>query len=190
MFIAYRARYRWLPLFSQFENVEQVKTGTEHLRKWVSIEFILALLLVLLATMLANTLPAKHAIIENWPYPFRFSIKATWEEPNVQEMVWTGTALLLVALATIWLGIKKNKTGKKKILVPSALGWWSLLWRVHYPRLPSKPILKPIKKHRCHSMPFRSRMVPCFMPGIVRVVMARKARATGSSCRNVVNRTG
>lgn len=121
LFIAYRARYRWLPLFSQLENAEQAKIGMEYLRKWVGIEFILALLLVLLATMLANTLPAKHAIIENWPYPFRFSINATWEEPNVQEMVWAGTVLLLVALTTIWLGIRKNWARKKKILLPGAL---------------------------------------------------------------------
>ncbi|SFL74297.1 CopD family protein [Nitrosomonas communis] len=121
LFIAHRARYRWLPLFSQFENTEQVKTGAEHLRKWVGFEFILALLLVLLAIMLANTLPAKHVLIENWPYPFRFSINATWEEPNVQELVWTGAALLLIALLTIWLGRKKNWTWKKRILVPGAL---------------------------------------------------------------------
>lgn len=100
LFIAYQARNRWLPLFSQFENTEQVRTDTEYLRKWVGIEFILALLLVLLATMLANTLPAKHALIENWPYPFRFSINATWEEPNVQELVWTDWSSAVAHCAT------------------------------------------------------------------------------------------
>ncbi|MDV6345805.1 hypothetical protein [Nitrosomonas sp. Is37] len=114
LFIAYRARYRWLRLFSQFENVEQVKTGTEHLRKWVSIEFILALLLVLLATMLANTLPAKHAIIENWPYPFRFSIKATWEEPNVQEMVWNRNSVVARCAGYDLVGDKKEQDREEK----------------------------------------------------------------------------
>ena len=43
------------------------------LSKWVSFEFVLALGIVLLATIVANTVPAKHAIIQDWPYSFRFS---------------------------------------------------------------------------------------------------------------------
>ncbi|MBA3756777.1 MAG: CopD family protein [Nitrosomonas sp.] len=119
--IAHQARYRWLPLFSQTDGTAQANAAVAQLKKWVRIEFILALLLVLLATILANTLPAKHTMIENWPYPFRFSINATWDEPNVQEMVWFGLALFIVALSTIWFGIKINWNQKKRILVPSVL---------------------------------------------------------------------
>jgi len=126
LIIAYQARYRWLPVLSQVDDTEQIKEGAAHLRKWVSIEFILALLLVLLATILANTLPAKHAIIENWPYPFRFSIDATWDEPKVQEMFWSGAALFIVALVAIGLGIKNNWNRKKKILVPGVLAIGSM----------------------------------------------------------------
>ena len=126
LIIAYQARYRWLPVLSQVDDAEQIKEGAAHLRKWVSIEFILALLLVLLATILANTLPAKHAIIENWPYPFRFSIDATWDEPKVQEMFWSGAALFIVALVAIGLGIKNNWNRKKKILVPGVLAIGSM----------------------------------------------------------------
>ncbi len=116
--IAYQARYQWLPLISQKNKTSQANEALTHLRKWVRIEFILALLLVLLATMLANTLPAKHAIIDHWPYPFRFSISATWEQNNVPEMVWLGVALLVVAISTIWIGAKVEWNRKTRILVP------------------------------------------------------------------------
>ena len=121
LWIAYRARYKWLPLFSETDKTMQTNEGILQLRKWVGIEFILALLLILLATILANTLPAKHALVENWPYPFRFSINATWEESSVQEMVWSGVVLFMVALGTIWLSIKNNWNQRKRILIPSTL---------------------------------------------------------------------
>jgi len=119
--IAYQARYRWLPMLSE-DGTEQTHRSTKHLRQWVGIEFLLALLLVLLATILANTLPAKHTMIENWPYPFRFSINATWDEPYVQEMVWSGITLFFIALCTIWLGMKYHWSRIVKISVPGLLG--------------------------------------------------------------------
>ncbi len=119
--IAYQARYQWLPLLSQTTNSEQIKTNIAHLNRWVRIEFMLALVLVFLATILANTLPAKHAVIDHWPYPFRFSINGTWEEPNVQELFWAGIALCILALCMIGIGIKNDWDRKKKILVPTIL---------------------------------------------------------------------
>ena len=119
--IAYQARYHWLPMLSREENKARI-SSTAHLTQWVRIEFILALFLVLFATILANTLPAKHAMIENWPYPFRFSINATWEDPDVQEKVWFGLALFGVALGTIWLGARLHWSRVVKILVPGVLG--------------------------------------------------------------------
>ncbi len=119
--IAYQARSRWLPMLSEGDT-EQSNRSIQHLRQWIGVEFFLALLLVLLATILANTLPAKHTMIENWPYPFRFSINATWDEPYVQEMVWSGIALFFIALGTIWLGKKNHWNRMAKILVPSFLG--------------------------------------------------------------------
>lgn len=119
--IAYRARSRWLPLFTQANDAGQVQSSGEHLKKWVGIEFILALILVLLATILANTIPAKHAMVESWPYSFRFSIDATWDEPNVQIFFWTGVALLVMAAGSIWLGIKNNWDIRKRIGIPAGL---------------------------------------------------------------------
>ncbi len=119
--IAYQVRNKWLPMLTDGDT-QQNSESVIHLKKWVGIEFILALLLILLATILANTLPAKHTLIENWPYPFRFSINATWDEPNVQEMVWSGVVLFFVALGTVWLGAKNNWNRMKRILVPGLLG--------------------------------------------------------------------
>lgn len=119
--IAYQARNRWLPLLERSEN-EHSRDSTVHLTQWVRIEFVLALLLLLFATVLANTLPAKHAMVENWPYPFRFSIDATWDQPDVQDKVWSGIVLFVIALGTIWLGIRLHWSRVVKILVPGVLG--------------------------------------------------------------------
>ncbi len=121
LIIAYRARSRWLPAFIQASNVERIQGGSQRLRKWVSIEFILAILLVLFATILANTKPAKHAMVENWPYSFRFSIDATWYDPNVQLLFWSGVALLIMAVGSVWLGIKNKWEIKKRVGIPAAL---------------------------------------------------------------------
>ena len=118
--IAYQARNRWLPLLERSENEQS--DSTAHLTQWVRIEFVLALLLVLFATVLANTLPAKHAMVENWPYPFRFSIDATWDQPDVQDKVWSGIVLFVIALGTIWLGIRLHWSRVMKLLVPGVLG--------------------------------------------------------------------
>jgi putative copper resistance protein D len=123
--IAYQARNRWLPLLERGENGPEGE-GRAHMRQWVRIEFVLALVLVLFATILANTLPAKHAMIENWPYPFRFSIDATWDEPDVQDKVWLGLMLFALALGTVWLGIRLHWSSMVKVLVPGVLGISSL----------------------------------------------------------------
>lgn len=119
--IAYQARYKWLPVFSQNKDILQIAKVTLHLKKWVKIEFAFALGLVLVATALANTLPAKHTVIENWPFDFRFSIDATWDEPGVQGKLWFGAALLTAALITIGVSIKKNWHRQNSIMVTGTL---------------------------------------------------------------------
>ena len=115
--IAYQARNKWLPLLNQPEN-GSYRDSLAHFNQWVRIEFVLALILVLVATVLANTLPAKHTLIELWPYPFRFSIDATWKQPDVPEKVWFGLAMLVLAIATAWCAAKQNAGATLKILLP------------------------------------------------------------------------
>ncbi len=117
--IAARARLVWLPSLGQSEDV--AAAGGRGLRRWVTVEVVLAAALVLAATMLANAVPAKHDVIENWPYPFRFSIDATWGQLSVMTRAGIGVALLGLAGGTVALGRTKRWETKWRIAIPAAL---------------------------------------------------------------------
>lgn len=121
LLIAARVRSYWLPLLVNKKQVVEASNGREGIRKWVRIEFILALILILLATLITNTTPVRHALIENWPFPFRFSIIATWNQPNVAIQVWIGLAILVLAAGTIKLGQSRNWGLKRLISIPVIL---------------------------------------------------------------------
>jgi len=113
------ARHIWIPSLNQ--NTDVAAAGERGLRKWVPVEFVLALAMVLVATMLANAVPAKHAIIEDWPYPFRFSIDATWGGLGMMIGAGIGVALLILAVGAIALGRSKRWETKWRIVIPAAL---------------------------------------------------------------------
>jgi len=117
--IAARARFVWLPSLSQNEDV--AATGARKFRKWVAFEVLLASVLVMAATLLANAVPAKHTVIEDWPYPFRFSIEATWGELSVMVRTGIGVILLILAVGSIALGWTKRWETKWRIAIPPAL---------------------------------------------------------------------
>lgn len=121
LLIAARVRAHWLPLLANNTSVVDAGVGRAGVRKWVRIEFILALLLLLLATIIANTTPVKYASIENWPYPFRFSITATWDRPNVAIQVWIGILILVLAVGTVLFGKLRNWELKRLIGIPAIL---------------------------------------------------------------------
>ncbi len=121
LLIASRVRAYWLPLLISKNQDVTTTYIKENIIKWVSIEFVLALLLVLLATLIANNTPAKHALIENWPLPFRFSIDATWNKPNVATQVWIGLAILLSAVVILKLGQFFSWKWKHLISIPTVL---------------------------------------------------------------------
>ena len=117
--IAARARLVWLPSLGQSEDV--AAAGGRGLRRWVTVEVVLASVLVLVATVLANAVPAKHDVIEDWPYPFRFSIDATWGQWSVMIRAGVGVALLVLAGGTVALGRTKRWETKWRIAIPVAL---------------------------------------------------------------------
>ena len=119
LMIAARARSTWLPLLAQGQDL--AAAGAQSLRKWVRIEFVLALVIVLLATIVANTVPAKHALIQSWPYSFRFSIDATWGEESVMVRAWSGLALLVLAAGVLASGRIKHWDKKRRIGIPAVL---------------------------------------------------------------------
>ena len=117
--IAARARLVWMPQLSL--SWDETRPGGQVLRRWVTVEVVLAAALVLAATLLANAVPAKHAVIENWPYPFRLSIDATWGELSVMIRTVVGVLLLILAGWAIALGRAKRWKTKWHIAIPSAL---------------------------------------------------------------------
>ena len=119
------ARHIWIPALNQ--NADVAAAGGRELRKWIPVEFVLALVLVLVATMLANAVPAKHAIIEDWPYPFRFSIDATWGGLGVMIGAGIGAALLILAVGAVVLGRSKRWETKWRIAIPAILAVCALV---------------------------------------------------------------
>ncbi|SER84833.1 putative copper resistance protein D [Nitrosomonas sp. Nm51] len=120
--IAASVRSYWLPLFANSKDSLVTKKSAAGMRKWVRIEFLLAVVLLFIATLIANnTTPAKHALIEDWPFPFRFSIVATWGMDNVAVQVWCGLATAGAALIVLYFGRKANWSLKRLIAIPAVL---------------------------------------------------------------------
>jgi copper resistance protein D len=123
--IAARARRILIPSLDQ--SVDVAAAGRRGLQKWVTVEFVIALVLVLVATVLANAVPAKHDVIENWPYPFRFSIDATWGGLGMMIGGGIGVALLILAVGAIVLGWSKRWETKWRIAIPAVLAVCALV---------------------------------------------------------------
>ncbi|TXI19092.1 MAG: c-type cytochrome [Nitrosomonas sp.] len=122
LLIAWCVRSHWLPVMTNHDQSgSTVIASKDSIWKWVRIELFLALILVLLATIITHTTPVKHAVIENWPFPFRFSIAATWNQPNVAAQVWMGLILVLSALAVFKLGKHRNWVLKRIITISMIL---------------------------------------------------------------------
>ena len=117
--IAARARFVWMPRLSL--NSDEAAASGQGLRRWVTIEVALAAALVLAATLLANAVPAKHAVIEDWPYSFRLSIDATWGQLSVMIRAGVGVLLLILAGGAVAIGRAKCWKTKWHIAIPSTL---------------------------------------------------------------------
>lgn len=122
LIIASSVRAYWLPRFTNSKSSEETRSSATGMRKWVRIEFLWAVVLVLIATILANNAtPAKYAQIEEWPYSFRFSIAATWNTENVPILVWSGLILIATAFGVLFYGRSVAWNLKRLIIIPSAV---------------------------------------------------------------------
>lgn len=111
--LAANIRSKWLPNFVKSEENNAAVINASGMRQWIRMEYVVALALLMLATLIANTTPAKHAIIEEWPFPFRFSIIATWGPTEVATQVWIGFAIFVMGVLSIFMGKAKDwKLGK------------------------------------------------------------------------------
>ncbi|SFF17586.1 hypothetical protein [Nitrosomonas sp. Nm166] len=93
-------------------------------------------------------------------------------------MVWSGVALFIVALATIWFSIKIGWNQKEKILVPSILTIMALALAL--PPLAIEAYPETYKNHPFHLMLFQFLTAPCYLPSIAPVAMIRKAKVMES----------
>lgn len=173
LMIAARARSVWLPSLTQDQNL--VAAGSQKMRKWVCIEFVLASTIVLLATILANSVPAKHAIIQDWPYPFRFSIAATWDDPTVVMRVWGGIILLILAGGIVVYSQIKKWTMKHRVGISALLAICALFLAL--PSLAIQAYSETYRKTPVPLMPSPSPMAQVYSPRTVSPVMDFKEKA-------------
>jgi putative copper export protein/mono/diheme cytochrome c family protein len=75
----------------------------------VKIESGLALVILLAASVLGNIAPPEHEDIY-WLLPFRFSFRATWDEPWVPALFVGGTVLALAGVALVVLATRSRAT--------------------------------------------------------------------------------
>ncbi|MCP9456335.1 MAG: CopD family protein [Nitrospira sp.] len=125
LLIASRAHFVWIPSLTVLPSI--VSPELQKLRRWLLREFILAIGLVGIATLLAGAVPAKHEVIDYWPYPFRFSIAATWGDWLVQTLVISGIILLLVSGSMLVMGHRKHWSRFWRVILPAPLLVFSLV---------------------------------------------------------------
>lgn len=121
LIIAAKIRSNLLPKFVQNESVDSSISTASRIKKWVRIEFVFALGLLLFATVLSNTTPAKVASIDNWPFSFRLSFDATWGVTSVMVQFWIGVALFFMAFAAFLFGRAKRWNLKRLVFIPLTL---------------------------------------------------------------------
>ncbi len=169
--IALRMHRVWLPALGK--NAETAVVAKHKLRRWVTIEGVLSLALVLAATLMANTHPPNHVVIHDWPYPFRFDIAGTWGMgmPDVMIRVWVGAGVLILAAGSVALGRAKRWEPKWRLAIPLTLTGCALvvgLPALTVPAFPEtyRPTPIPFEtKSIAHGMTlFAANCVPCHGP--------------------------
>ncbi|MCI0466212.1 MAG: CopD family protein, partial [Beijerinckiaceae bacterium] len=73
----------------------------------VKIESVLAVLMVVVASEMAQMAPPEHENII-WPFPFRFSFAATWAAPFVPTRFIGGAVLIAAGLAVLLLALRPS----------------------------------------------------------------------------------
>jgi putative copper export protein/mono/diheme cytochrome c family protein/peroxiredoxin len=95
---AIAAHLRWAVL-PRLVSPNLAREAIRHVAFLVATECALGVIIVILGSVVAETIPAIHDQI-GWPIGFRYSIVATWNDPNVQWRVYAGASLILAG--TVW----------------------------------------------------------------------------------------
>ena len=105
--IAAIIRWRYMPRIATHPS-----NPINHLliSKWVFLETSIGIALLGVASILKETTPAAHEEVIIWPFNFRFSIDATWEESSVvRTQVTIGLCLLGAAMLLIAYSLRRRK---------------------------------------------------------------------------------
>lgn len=95
--IALRIHFIMLPALAT--STVTATATRRSLRTWVVIEGVFTLALIWAGYAVANDHPPNHAVVHNWPYPFRFSIANTWGMGMMDAVIGVWIAILLLILA-------------------------------------------------------------------------------------------
>lgn len=101
-------------------STEATAATRRSLRTWVVIEGVFTLALIWAGNMVANDHPPNHAVVHDWPYPFRFSIANTWGMGMLDAVIGVWVAIILLITAA---GIALRAYTKG----------WRLSWRLGLP---------------------------------------------------------
>jgi putative copper resistance protein D len=151
-------------------DTDSAPVAKRTLRTWVVIEGVFALTLIGAGTVVANSHPPNHAVVHDWPYPFRFSIAGTWGMgmPDVVIRVWIAVIMLILAGGLALLGQLNRWRSSRRLGLPITLASLSLavglpaLTVEAYPET-YRPTPVPFKaKSIAHAMTiFAENCVPC-----------------------------
>lgn len=141
-----------------------------NLRIWIIIEGIFALALIWAGHVVANDHPPNHAVVHDWPYPFRFSIANTWGMGMIDAVigVWVAIILLItaagIALRAYTNGWRSSwRFGLPTVLTLSglAVGAYALAIKAYPETFRDTPV--PFKSESvAHAMTlFAENCVPC-----------------------------
>ncbi len=101
--MAARLRWRMLPALQASADAGFARRCVQ----WTVAECLVAAGIVLVAAQLGQTVPARYDTIAWW-LPFRFSVAATWDTPWTPARVWSGVALLLLAVMLVALVLLRH----------------------------------------------------------------------------------
>jgi putative copper resistance protein D len=169
--IGLRMHFVWLPGLGK--NAPAASVASHKLRKWVTIEGVLALALVWAASLLAKNHPPIHVTIHDWPYPFRVDIAGTWGMGMLDVMlrVWVGIGVFILAIGSVEVGRTKQWGPKWRLAVPLTLSGCALVVGVPALIVPAYPeTYRPtpvpfVAKSVAHGMAlFTANCVPCHGP--------------------------
>ncbi len=166
--IALRIHFVLLPAIAI--NGELAAAAKRNLRRWVVIEGVCTLALIWVGHVVANDHPPNHAVIHDWPYPFRFSIANTWGMGMADAVIGIWVAIVLVAVAggTALVGREKGwqfswRLGLPTVLTISALAVGSYSLAVEAFPETYRPTPVPFKAESvAHAMTlFAENCTPC-----------------------------